>query len=124
MAAILIVEDDKDTCEALVRFLQRSGHTAYCARNGREAIMLLTEKDPKLILLDASMPEMDGVTFLQVIRSYLRWRTLPAILISGVADEETLKRAAELGVRRVFRKAGFELKELLSAIDEELSGSA
>ncbi|HEY7086877.1 MAG TPA: response regulator [Tepidisphaeraceae bacterium] len=123
MAVILIVEDDRDSCEILARYIQRAGHIAHCAHNGREAVHLLSEKDPQLVLLDVSMPEMDGVSFLQVIRSYLRWAQLPVLLITATTDEAMLRRAADLGVKRVFRKADFNLQDVSAAINEELGGA-
>jgi CheY-like chemotaxis protein len=120
MAAILIVEDDPDNCELLSRFLARAKHTTLCARNGREAIVALTQSPIDLLLLDMGMPEMDGITFLQVLRSYLRWTVMPVILITGMDDPDLMARAAELGVKRVFRKANFKLEDLLPAINELL----
>src|SRR5689334_3174844 len=101
MATILIVDDDRDSCEVLSRFLARSGHHALCAHDGREAIIALTEQKPALILLDVSMPIMDGIKFLEVLRSYIRWTPLPAFVISAVANDHVIERAAELGVKRV-----------------------
>ena len=100
MAVILIIEDDKDSCDMLARFLGRSGHTVVCARNGREAINLLTENNPQILLLDLTMPEMDGLSFLEVLRSYIRWSTLPVLLMTGVGDDAVLDKARNLGVRR------------------------
>jgi CheY-like chemotaxis protein len=120
MAVILVVDDDADNCELLSRFLGRATHTTHCARNGREAIVALTQYPVELLLLDMGMPEMDGITFLQVLRSYLRWTVIPVILITGMDDPDLMARAAELGVKKVFRKASFKLEELLSTINELL----
>src|SRR3982750_2708156 len=118
MAVILIIEDDKDSCDMLARFLGRSGHTVFCARNGREAINLLTENTPQVLLLDLTMPEMDGLSFLEVLRSYIRWSTLPVMLMTGVGDDLVLDKARDLGVKKIFRKAEFKLDDLLEAINQ------
>ena len=118
MAVVLVIDDDADNCEVLSRFLTRAKHHVVCARNGREALIAVTESSPQVLLLDLSMPEMDGISFLEVLRSYLRWTSLPVILITGIDDPDLLARAAEFGVKRVFRKAQFKLEDLLPAINE------
>ena len=95
MAVILVVDDDKDTCESLERFLQRSNHVAVCAGDGQRAMTALIDERPDLVLLDLKMPEMDGITFLNIVRSYLRWTTLPIIVISGVVDDDVEARRAQ-----------------------------
>jgi two-component system response regulator AtoC len=124
MAVILVIEDDKDTCDMLARFLGRAGHSTVCASNGREAINKLTEHNPSVLLLDLTMPEMDGLSFLEVMRSYIRWSTLPVFLMTGVGDDAILEKAAALGVKKVFRKAEFKLDELLGAINDIATSSA
>src|SRR5947208_124770 len=104
MAVILVVDDDQDTCESLVRFLQRSGHVAVCANDGQQAMTALMDDKPELVLLDLKMPEVDGIDFLNIIRSYLRWTSLPVIVLSGISDPDVEAQALKLGVRKVFRK--------------------
>jgi len=120
MAVILVVDDDPDTCESLVLFLQKSNHEATCAADGREAMAQLTKRRPDLVLLDLRLPEMDGVSFLNVVRSYLQWIELPIIVITGIDDELTIKSVLEAGVKHVFRKGSLEFSELLKAINSEL----
>src|SRR5436305_146285 len=120
MAVVLVVEDDRDTCESLARLLQRANHTAVCAADGQQAITALVEKKPHLVLLDLKLPEMDGISFLNVVRSYLRWTDLPVIVISGIADEQIHDKAMELGVKRVFTKTNLDLTELLDAVNKEI----
>jgi CheY-like chemotaxis protein len=120
MAVILVVDDDKDTCESLGRFLQRSNHVAVCAGDGQRAMTVLIDEKPDLVLLDLKMPEMDGIAFLNIVRSYLRWTALPIIVISGVVDDDVEERALKLGVKKIFRKTQMEFGDLLSAIDRSL----
>src|SRR5215217_8218956 len=99
MAVILVVDDDPDTCESLVLFLQKSNHEAVCASDGREAMAMLTQRRPDLVLLDLRLPEMDGIAFLNVVRSYLQWIELPVIVITGIDDELTIQTTLEAGVK-------------------------
>ena len=122
MGQILVVDDDADTAEATAEFLRRLGHHVRSVPNGREALAALSETVPDVAVLDVRMPEMDGITFLEVMRCYLRWETVPVILITGYPDDPRLARARKLGVKRVFTKAAFELHELAEFIDNLLAG--
>jgi CheY-like chemotaxis protein len=68
MASILIVDDDSETCEPILLFLRRSGHTVECCGNGREALTHLLNRLPDAVLLDLMMPEMDGFQFVTELR--------------------------------------------------------
>ena len=61
MTSVLVVDDDVDALDAVSRFLKRAGHRVRCADNGREALRVMGEDTPDVIILDAKMPEMDGV---------------------------------------------------------------
>jgi CheY-like chemotaxis protein len=123
MASILIVDDDLDGSEAVARMLRRSGHRAVCVPNGREALAMLTGALPDLVLLDVRMPEMDGITFLQVLRSYLRWQNLPVILLTAFAQGPHIGQAAKMNVTDVFCKGQYEFSDLLAAVDRLLRGN-
>lgn len=123
MSYVLIVDDDLDSREAVARYVRRGGHRVAGASNGREALRALIDETPDLIILDARMPEMDGVSFLEVIRCYLRWQNLPVILLTAFSEGLHIRRAVELGVRKTFLKANFEMDELLSHV-EACAGSA
>ena len=117
MVSVLIVDDDPDAREAVARYLRKAGHRARCVPNGREALAALSEDTPDVVILDAKMPEMDGVTFLEVIRCYLRWSTLPVLLLTGYSEGLHIRRAVELGARKTFLKADFSLEELRAHVE-------
>jgi CheY-like chemotaxis protein len=117
MASVLIVDDHPDSCEVVMRYLERSGHNVVCVPNGRLALNSLTTATPDVILLDLMMPVMDGAGFLQVVRSYLRWADLPVIILTAYPDSQQLSRALSFKVARVFHKADMDLAELLSAVN-------
>ena len=72
MPRVLIVEDNVDNYE-LVRFLlERAGYDTCWARNGREGILMAKEEKPNLILMDLSLPEIDGWTATERIKSTRR----------------------------------------------------
>ncbi len=124
MPYILVVDDDPDTQEVVSRYLSRAGYNVRTAGNGREALHQVTSQLPDLIILDAMMPEMDGVRFLEVMRSYLRWQTMPVILLTAYEQGPHINNASALDVRRIFYKAHFELSDLLAAVKEATGGAA
>jgi CheY-like chemotaxis protein len=117
MASVLVVDDDLDSRDAIMRFLKRAGHRVRCAGNGREALRVLTDDTPDVIILDAKMPEMDGVSFLEVIRCYLRWQGLPVLFVTAYPEGLHIRRGMELGVRKTFLKSNYELSDLLAHVE-------
>jgi CheY-like chemotaxis protein len=120
MAVVLVVDDDADNCDVLTRFLAADGHGVVCAHNGKQAIDLLSEHDPALIILDIRMPTMDGIEFLSVLRCYLRWQFIPVIVFSGLPDEDR-QRAARFGVQHVLQKGAINFDGLRTVIKSVLS---
>ena len=118
MGRILIVDDDVDTSDMMATYLRKAGHQVRSVPNGREALSAIAERMPDLAILDVRMPEMDGIAFLGVLKCYLRWESLPVILISGYADDPSLARAEQLGVKKTFLKADFRLADLLDAVNQ------
>jgi CheY-like chemotaxis protein len=117
MTSVLVVDDDVDARDAVTRFLKRAGHRVRCAGNGREALKVMGEDTPDVIILDAKMPEMDGVSFLEVIRCYLRWQRLPVLFVTAYPEGLHIRRGMELGVRKTFLKSNYQLSELLAHVE-------
>ena len=118
MAHVLVVDDEGDSIDFVVRFLARMGHRTTSAPNGQEALRLLLTERPDAIVLDVRMPQMDGISLLEVMRSYLRWHNLPVILVTAHATPEQLTAARGMGVEYIFDKAQYKLAELAAAIDD------
>lgn len=120
MPSILIVEDDPDSSEALMRYLQQAGYTVECKSNGREALLSILRNVPDLVILDLFMPEMDGPSLLEIMRSYLRLQTLPVLILTGITDSPLLDRARSLKVNTILAKGRASLADVLRAVQEQL----
>src|SRR5688500_9988292 len=98
MGSVLVVDDADDSREAVARYLTKAGYGVRSARSGREALIAVATTVPDVIILDVRMPEMDGIEFLQVIRSYLRWSTVPVILLTAYNhnDDRSEEHTSEL----------------------------
>ena len=104
MAKILIVDDEADTRESLEVLLRDAGHTVMCVPNGREALSNVLADVPDVILLDLLMPEMDGPSFLEVVRSYLRIQSLPVVVLTALSDSPMIDRTRALKVNAILVK--------------------
>ena len=112
---ILIVDDNEDIREALATLLETHGYATVCADNGATALDLLRNDciDPCLVLLDFSMPVMDGAAFRRVQQSDPELAGLPVVLYSGIADPAA--EAVALNVPHYFRKP-LDLDQLVAVV--------
>lgn len=120
MANLLVVEDDADAREMFCRSLSRAGHKVVGVPNGKEALSSILAKTPDLILLDLLMPEMDGTDLVEILRSYLRLRNLPIVVITAAPESPQAYRAKRQKVNVVLPKASVSLDELNRIVAAQL----
>ncbi len=102
--SILIVEDNNDNYE-LVRFLlERSGHDTFWARSGREGIQVAKSRLPDLIIMDLSLPEMDGWTATERLKTDGATKHIPIVALTVHTLPGDRKRAMEAGCDRYLTK--------------------
>lgn len=109
----LVVEDDDDTRELMRRLLVGEGWIVGTARNGRDALALLTAEPPHLILLDLLMPEMDGFEFLAELRATPEFRAIPVVIVTAADLTDEQRRRLQGGVEQILQKAAYGQDELL-----------
>jgi CheY-like chemotaxis protein len=85
MSRILVVEDEDILAATLCEVLEDEGYEALAARNGEEALRLLTEKGPDLVLLDVMMPRMDGIGFLTAKALDPHVQHVPVVVMTSVS---------------------------------------
>lgn len=98
MANVLIVDDDVQGSAALARLLAGEGHHAECVPSAGQAISHLRHHDPDLVLLDLSMPKVDGLDLLDALVAEPRFAHLKFAIYSGRNDDDAVKAAKRLGV--------------------------
>jgi len=105
---VLVVDDDAETRTMIEGLLRSTQLQVHSVANGREALNVLAGYQPDLVLLDLMMPEMDGMAFLNEIRSRPETNALPVVVLTGkeLTREETheleLKAAGVLSKREQF----------------------
>jgi len=103
-ATILVVDDNEENRNLLVRRLEREGYAVQVAEGGLRALELLETCAADLVLLDVMMPDLDGVEVLQRIKGDPRHRELPVLMISALDEIETVVRSIELGAEDYLSK--------------------
>src|SRR5690349_14075432 len=88
----------------LARTLEMQGHGVLTARDGLEALNVLSASEPEIVLLDVMMPGMDGVTVLERIKADPARRSVPVIMVSGLEDFASVVRCIELGAEDYLMK--------------------
>jgi len=94
---ILVVDDNDSSRSLLAHQLNRQGHTVGIAPSGREALEMVRENIPDLILLDLFMPDMNGFDVLREMRSDEVLRAVPVIIITGLSDRNAAVKCIEAG---------------------------
>lgn len=116
----LLLVDDSDAILALERAILSGHYTIHTASNGREALEKVTRLRPAAVLLDLSMPEMDGDEVLQRMKSDSATVDIPVIIISS--EKSRAEACLGLGAETFLAKP-FRADELLHAVGEALANS-
>jgi DNA-binding response OmpR family regulator len=109
----LVVDDEQLIRELLAELLSSEGYEVVSASNGREAIQLAALETPHLVILDANMPEMDGIETSRQLRSKQETCSVPIIMVT--AFEETRTEALHAGVDDFVTKP-FQVAALLARV--------
>ncbi|NLC56772.1 MAG: PAS domain S-box protein [Armatimonadetes bacterium] len=122
-ARLLLVEDNADTRTLIADSLTLDGYDVRAAASGEEALQVLQEFRPDLMLVDIGLPGMDGIEFLRRARA-LRWvANVPAFAVTGYGAEEDVRRGREAGFIGHFVKP-IDLRALEDRIRELLGSPA
>ena len=112
---VLVVEDDPDLGDAMVTFLQEEGLEAKLARDGDQAMRMVDDFAPAVMVLDLMMPRRDGFSVLRELRADGRISSLPVIVVTAIFGLSERLYATELGAVDYVTKP-FELDELLDRV--------
>ncbi|MDZ4263833.1 MAG: Hpt domain-containing protein [Pseudomonadota bacterium] len=116
---VMVVDDSVTVRKVTSRFLEREGFRVIAAKDGVEALQLLQDHMPDVMLLDIEMPRMDGFEVAKNIRTSSRLKDLPIIMITSRTGEKHRERAFSLGVNKYMGKP-YQEDLLLGNINELL----
>jgi DNA-binding response OmpR family regulator len=123
MKKILIAEDDQFLGSAYRLKLSKEGFDVKVAVDGEEALHLIEEFTPDLIILDIMMPKKDGFAVLQELKAQDKWKSIPILMASNLGQKEDLEKAKSFGATDYIIKSNMPLNELIAKVNSLVQGS-
>lgn len=120
---ILIVDDNPNVRRAVSRALQIENYATRQAQNGQEALEMLEQFTPELILSDINMPKMDGIEFFKALRKNKKWDPIPFIFLTSASSPKDIQAGKELGAEDYLTKP-IDTNDLVAIINARLLRSS
>ena len=118
---ILIVEDEKEQREVLAKTLSDTGYGILQAVDGKNGLMMASDHQPDLIMLDIKMPEMTGFEMLKNLRKQSSWgETVPVIFLTNIqmSGDDEAEAIAQTQPTHYFVKSDTSLQNIVAKIKE------
>ena len=119
---IMAVDDDEKILRVIEALLIPHGYRVILTHNGQEALTLMGNIMPDIVLLDIFMPKMDGYTTLGEMKKNAATKDVPVVMVTAVGQELNKKLASTLGAAEYITKP-FKSAELLEVINRLLPAS-
>jgi chemosensory pili system protein ChpA (sensor histidine kinase/response regulator) len=117
---VLIVDDSLTVRKITSRLLTREGYTVLTAKDGVDALQVIAERAPDVILLDIEMPRMDGFELTKTLKNDAKHAHVPIVMITSRTADKHRARAKELGVDLYLGKP-YQEEELLTHLRQMLA---
>ena len=114
--SVLVVDDSLSARRALLQIMEDSGYEVHAARDGMEAIELIEQKQPCIVLADMEMPRMNGIELTTHMRAHEKTARLPVIMITSRSTRKHREQAEAAGVSAYLTKP-FSEDELMERIE-------
>ncbi|MGM0554818.1 MAG: hybrid sensor histidine kinase/response regulator [Myxococcota bacterium] len=118
----LVVDDSEPTRKLFRRSLEGEGWRVAEARDGREALEVLEDTEPSVVILDLMMPKMDGFSFLSEFRAMPRFSDVPVLVVTAKNLTHEDYERLQSGVADIIEKAGRSRENLLSNVRDMVRG--
>ncbi len=113
--SILVVDDERGFCDVVTVILESQGYQVHMAHHANDALDMLDEATPDLILTDMMMPEIDGVGLIKRLRETPAWAEIPVVVVSAYTEPEIQENAFAAGATGFISKP-FSASELRSTV--------
>lgn len=113
---IMVIEDDRFLSSLIKARLEKDGFAVSQAFDGGEALQMLKEERPNLVILDLIMPKVTGFEVLQSISISPDLENIPVVILSNLAQESDIQKARELGAKEYFVKVKISIDDLIGKI--------
>lgn len=115
---VLIVEDEEALSSVVKEEFSSMGHSAKVAKNGEEALDYAKSFRPDIILLDLILPKKGGLEVLEEMKKDPGLKTIPVIVLSNLAGDESIKKALALGAEDYFVKTQHSIYEVIEKVQK------
>jgi DNA-binding response OmpR family regulator len=116
MVKVLVTEDDKFLASAYRVKLTKAGYEVHLASDGNEALQILSEFTPDVMILDLVMPGKDGFSVLEEINKNENLKKIPIIVASNLGQKEDIDKALSLGAKDYVVKTDLSMSMLIEKI--------
>lgn len=116
---LLLIDDDPNLILLVKDYLEFRGYEVITADNGKTALDILEDADPDMIICDIMMPEMDGYTFVENVRSNVKTRWIPFLFLSAKGQSQDRVKGLSKGAD-VYMVKPFEPEELVAQVESSL----
>ncbi|NEP10715.1 MAG: response regulator transcription factor [Symploca sp. SIO2C1] len=116
---LLLIDDDPNLILLVKDYLEFQGYQVVTATNGLEALLVLEDKTPDMIICDIMMPEMDGYTLVEQIRQDPRTSWIPVLFLSAKGQTQDRVKGLNIGAD-VYMVKPFEPEELVAQVESSL----
>lgn len=118
MAKVLVIDDELGICELIQMALKQKGHDVRYSTTGAGGVKLFTEYSPDLVLLDLTLPDMDGADIARQVKTSEQGKKTPIVVISGrILTRSEIDPALFAGVL----EKPFSMSKLISGVENYLS---
>ena len=123
---IMVVEDEALLLAAITKKMQITGRDVVPCASGQQAIDYLNgpEELPDAVWLDYYLKDMNGLAFMQELKTKPEWAAIPVIVVSNSASPEKVNNILALGAKKYLLKAEYRLDEIIAMIDSFIADSS
>src|SRR5947207_2884263 len=120
MIKILIVEDDPQISRIYHRIFSLEGYTVELAGDGEEGLMKTKSFQPSLILLDITMPKLNGMLVLEALKADEETKKIPVIMLTNLAGDQNKQAALAKGAINYLTKSDYEPAQVVNIVKQTL----
>ncbi len=122
-AKILIAEDDKFLSKVLSDKFTRKNYAVIVASDGIETINKIKSEAPDIVLLDLIMPNKNGFEILEEVKTDIKYKKLPIIILSNLGQKKDVERGKKLGVVDYLVKSNTPINDIVKKVEEVLAAN-
>ncbi len=117
---VFIIEDDINILSGLKAKLSVQQYQVISLSSGRNAIELIKENKPNIIILDLILPDLDGFELLQKIKKDKEIKNIPIVIYTNLSDKDSKSKGIELGIKHYLTKVDYRLDDIVDKVKQIL----